>query len=71
MYGPRVQSFFFFVYQSFLAATAAAGDLLSGLSAADVVDTEKETCGLEREGHMLVKCSTYGETLRCLPRLQS
>lgn len=69
MYGPRVQSFFFFVYQSFLAATAAAGDLLGGLSAADVVDTEKETCGLERD--MLVKCSTYGETLRCLPRLQS
>mgnify|MGYP006876465346 CR=1 FL=1 len=57
MYGPRVQvSFFFLVYQSFLAATAAAaGNLLSGLCAADVVDTEKETCGLERD--MLVKRS--------------
>jgi hypothetical protein len=43
MYGPRVQrSFFFFVYQLFLAATAAAGHLLGRLSTADVVDTEEK-----------------------------
>jgi hypothetical protein len=48
MYGPRVQgSFFFFIYQSFLAATTAAGDLLGRLGAADVVYAEKQTCGLE------------------------
>ena len=47
MYGPRVQgSFFFFVYQLFLTATAAAGHLLGGLSAADIVDTEKEASRL-------------------------
>jgi hypothetical protein len=47
MYGPRVQgSFFFFVYQLFLAATAAASHLLGGLSAADIVDTEEKTSRL-------------------------
>jgi hypothetical protein len=47
MYGPLVQgSFFFFVYQLFLAATAATSHLLGRLSTTDIVDAEEKTSRL-------------------------
>ena len=52
MYGPQVQSSFVFafgllVYYLFLTTATTTSNLLSRLTTADIIDTEKQASGLE------------------------